>query len=706
MKRAGLVILFVAGLVAAACGGSQPSQQNPPASSVAVVKVGDTVQSEPRPAMPGVNVPAVKVDLVGYVTDWKKIVIFNVDPAGAQVVDQAGNVVLTVTDDLVREYGLDEASQDPVWQVDITALKTPGTYTIRTAGGASNPLLNSDPFKIGDFRSLYYDDAVVVGLKSFYFQRTRTALVEPYAVWRGAAYPRKGVSHAHNDVGWDYTFYPDKKLNWKDSPDKQWWPGEQLKKGWFDAGNYDMYIPSTAPSTQILLYAYEWAPEMFKDGDQNIPESGNGVPDIIDESTWGLDWIMSLQQKNGAFRHSEAVHGWDGLGPADQDMSVRWIRGVSSAATAKAVAVLAQAAQIYKQFPPYAAIAADYEKAARLGWKWLQENPNDHPVDEKDHRWAAATPGTPGARPPLPNGCPDTSVNPDKTAYKDKHGSEQPRWDDGPDGRGDVPGRFVAAVEMWTRLRDASALEVVKTLINHELVSSLEEGIFRGSWVNISRYGLISLAQDAETPEDIRAIAKERMVKAADLAFPRIEKDGYRTCDELYDYYWGHNANLAEKVHIFAAVYKLTEDEKYLHAARDLWHWLNGRNPNGYSMTTGVGTRPPTRFYHMEWGYHQNDMINKTGEFFPPAPGYLLSGPNAINNCFLAPGAPAKALLWDTPETTRPGPPPHALWHCEQPSIWDGNFIPEDSYAEGWWGVTECDVIYSADYVLAGISVL
>src|SRR5690606_24724948 len=121
-----------------------------------------------------------------------------------------------------------------VWQVDFSAVKTPGTYTFRV--GAQK----SDPFVIGEG---IYDEALVAGLKSFYFQRTRTALVLPYAQWKGKSYVRHGVSHAHDEVGWDLEHYPEKKHRFK------------VEAGWHDAGNFDMYVPSTAPTAQALLMA-------------------------------------------------------------------------------------------------------------------------------------------------------------------------------------------------------------------------------------------------------------------------------------------------------------------------------------------------------------------------------------------------------------------------------------------------------------------
>ncbi len=99
--------------------------------------------------------------------------------------------------------------------------------------------------------------------------------------------------------------------------------------GWHDAGNFDMYVPSTAPTAQSLLLAYEWAPTAFTDKQLDIPESGNGTPDILDEAKWGLVWVLSMQEPGGAFRHREAVMESSPELPADKDRSVRWVAGPS-----------------------------------------------------------------------------------------------------------------------------------------------------------------------------------------------------------------------------------------------------------------------------------------------------------------------------------------------------------------------------------------
>jgi len=274
-------------------------------------------------------------------------------------------------------------------------------------------------------------------------------------------------------------------------------------------------------------------------------------------------------------------------------------------------------------------------------------------------------------------------------------------WDDDPKyNHNDKGARFAAASEMWLRFGAEDALETVKSMIFEEKLDEVNDikTVTTGSWVNISRYDLIELAMDEETPEDIRNHSEDIIVRCAqEYLVPRAEKDGHKVVTALDEYYWGHNANLAEKTHILAMASKLVDDEvkkeKFMEVARDQWHWLMGRNPNSYAMATRVG-KGATAFYHMEWG-----------PYSPPPPGFAIGGPNASNLPQLAPGAPAKALLWDNPEKTRVGTPPHAMFHWKQEDIWDGGFIEEGSYEEGWWAVTETDLLYSADFVLAGIAI-
>jgi endoglucanase len=600
------------------------------------------------PSVPGAaeQIPAIKVNTVGYPSVWRKIAISNVEPIQAAVWRMTGPTSLrdrasleptpsfTFAPSQILPFGVDGASGDRVWQLDFTGLDRPGRYVLRCGD------CESAPFEVAPD---VYQRALLAAQKSFYFQRTRTSLDAPHAVWEGRAYLRERASHDHEDVGWDLNDYPAKRRRF------------QLEAGWHDAGNFDIYVPSLAPAAQALLMAYEWAPERFADHVLEIPESGNGVPDLLDEVKWGLRWLLSMQEGSGAFRHRESVTGTSPEGPADQDSTVRWVAGVSTAASAKAVSALALAARVYGRWDSeFARRAAD---AARKGWAFLRLHPQHIRADRRG-------------------------------------GGAQPLWDDEP-AFNDLGARFVAAVEMWRTFRDPEALAFADARVRLSDETGAE-ACLRGAWANLSRWGLIGLASDDETPPALQKEAAGRLLTIARSMRAQVEQsDGYRCASTPDDYYWGHNSNLMEKTHVLAAAARLHPQETWLiEAARDQWHWVLGRNPSGSSMVTGVG-RGPTRIYHLEWGARE-----------PPPPGFLIGGPNAKEMGFLAPGTPAKALLWDNPGPLRSGLPAHSMWHWRQSDLWDGGFLPEGSYEVGWWTTTEPDILYSANLVLAGVALL
>jgi endoglucanase len=591
------------------------------------------------PSRSAEQIPAVKVNTVGYPPSWRKVAISTVEPTPASIWRVAGPAragagpVLTLGPSQILPFGVDVASGDRVWQVDFSALDRPGRYILVCGGSESLPF---------DVAPDVYEHGLVAAQKSFYFQRTRTSLAAPHAIWEGRAYLRENPSHDHEEVGWDLNDYPQKRRRF------------QLEAGWHDAGNFDIYVPSLAPAAQALLLAYEWAPGRFTDHALAIPESGNGVPDLLDEVKWGLRWLLSMQESSGAFRHRESVTGTSPEGPADQDSTVRWVAGVSTAASAKAVSVLAVAARLYAPWDrPFADRCA---QAARRGWDFLRAHPQQIRADRRA-------------------------------------GGAQPLWDDEPTFN-DLGARFVAAVEMWRSFGDPAALAFARERV--QLADETgPEACLRGAWANLSRWGLMGLAIDPRTPADLQQETAGRLLAMAETMRPQVERtDGYRCASTADDYYWGHNSNLMEKAHILATTATLYPDRSWLvEAARDQWHWVLGRNPSGCSMVTGVG-RGPTRIYHLEWGDRE-----------PPPPGFLIGGPNAKDMGFLAPGAPAKALLWDNPRPLRSGLPPHSLWHWRQSDLWDGGFLPEGSYDVGWWTTTEPDILYSANLVLAGVTI-
>lgn len=83
------------------------------------------------PAMPGVNVPAVKVDTAGYAPAWAKKAILNFKPKQVVVFGADEKPKLILPPSAITEFGKDAASGDPVWTADFSALTMTGRYKVQ-----------------------------------------------------------------------------------------------------------------------------------------------------------------------------------------------------------------------------------------------------------------------------------------------------------------------------------------------------------------------------------------------------------------------------------------------------------------------------------------------------------------------------------------------------------------------------------------------
>ena len=127
--------------------------------------------------------------------------------------------------------------------------------------------------------------------------------------------------------------------------------------GWYDAGDHGKYVVNGGISTWELLSTYERArhartgqTDKLGDGTLAIPESGNKVPDILDEARWELEFLLKMQVPDGKPLAGMAHHKmhdeqWTGLPllPSD-DPQKRELHPPSTAATLNLAATAAQAA--------------------------------------------------------------------------------------------------------------------------------------------------------------------------------------------------------------------------------------------------------------------------------------------------------------------------------------------------------------------------
>jgi hypothetical protein len=114
-----------------------------------------------------------------------------------------------------------------------------------------------------------------------------------------------------------------------------------LHGGWYDAGDYNKYTSWTAGYVVDLLHAYTENKSIWTD-DFNIPESGNGVPDLLDEVRWGLDWLVRMQNSDGSVL---SIVGLAGGSPPSSATGASLYGDASTSATLASAMAYAQGAK-------------------------------------------------------------------------------------------------------------------------------------------------------------------------------------------------------------------------------------------------------------------------------------------------------------------------------------------------------------------------
>ena len=145
--------------------------------------------------------------------------------------------------------------------------------------------------------------------------------------------------------------------------------------GHHDAGDYSKYTINCAALVHTLMFTVDAIPGAASLDNLGIPESGDGISDILQEAKWEADYIAKLQDADGGFyfivypKNREYESNVSMTNGDDGDSQVVWPKNTS--ATAAAVAALAQCASSPAFRQAYPAAAALYLQKATLGWQFL-----------------------------------------------------------------------------------------------------------------------------------------------------------------------------------------------------------------------------------------------------------------------------------------------------------------------------------------------
>jgi glycosyl hydrolase family 9/cellulase-like Ig domain-containing protein len=142
--------------------------------------------------------------------------------------------------------------------------------------------------------------------------------------------------------------------------------------GHHDAGDYSKYTINCANLVHSLVFAADSLPGVGALDNLGIPESGDGRSDLLQEAKWEADFLAKMQDLDGGFYYLAYPRNREyenNVLPDRGDPQIVWPK--NTAATAAAVAALAQCSSspLFKtQFPQ---AAGNYFAKALLGWQFV-----------------------------------------------------------------------------------------------------------------------------------------------------------------------------------------------------------------------------------------------------------------------------------------------------------------------------------------------
>lgn len=595
--------------------------------------------------------PNIVVDQFGYRTGAEKIAVVRSPMVGFDagspftpgatyqlVDDQTGASVLEGAPVAWNGGAVDESSGDVAWRFEFSSVTTPGDYYVLDV----ERQVRSDVFRIADD---VYADVLAQAIRMLYYQRDGIAKEAQYAGddWADDA------AHLGPGQGTACELYSG------GSP-------RDLHGGWWDAGDFNKYTNWSASYAIGLLRAYREHPGAFTD-DYGIPESGNGVPDVLDELKWNLDWLVRMQGGDGSVL---SIVGQDGAdAPAfggDPDTSPSHATGpctygpASTSATLSTAAAFAFASQVFAAhddaFPGF---SADLAARAEQAWSWADAHPNEIFYNG----------GTIGA------------------------GEQEV------DDQGRLIKKLQAAVFLFAATGDASYRSFVDA--NAEQTQLLASGYV--DLFAVEEQDL--LLEYAQTPGATPALAEQILSVYADGAasgnnLGALADDPDPYLAYVYVYVWGSNQTKADQGNLLfdALAYDVPgiDPDTASRGAERFVHYLHGVNPLQLvylsTMDAFGASASVTTFYHT-WFADGSDWDETGVSSHGPPPGYLVGGPNpsyAWDGC--CPGNCSGFDCGAAPLSPPSGQPPQKAYA---------------QFNDGWpldsWSVTEPSNGYQVRYI-------
>ena len=477
---------------------------------------------------------------IGYPVDAAKKALIRGEAETFELKNEKGETVFTGT---TGENKYWELSGDSVRVADFSDFSTKGEYRLCVHGGKTC----SDLFQIGE--SLYKDLADAA-LKSYYYSRCGVEIEEEYGgKWHWKA------GHPDTSV-----------MIHESAADENRPAGTVLSSpgGWYDAGDYGKYIVNSSITTWTILQSLVLNHSFHQQQNLNIPESGNELPDILDEALVNLKWMMTMQDPNdGGVYHKLTTKQFDGFIMPDQTNKQRYVVQKSTPAALDYAATMATAARILRGYQ-LDQLAEEMTESAIMAWEWAVKNPGKLYAQPKD----------------IATG-----------AYSDK--SDTDEW-------------FWAASELFLLTGDQKYKNAMTKYYQKPITPK---------WDVVHTLGIISLLT-SDQPEEFKEMESD-FIAYADMMLKKEAASPYLISMDKFA--WGSNSDVANDGMLKLVAYRLTKDKKYIASAQNDLDYILGRNATGYSFVTGFGHQTPM---------HPHNRIMASDGVEEPMPGYIAGGPN------------------------------------------------------------------------------
>ena len=540
------------------------------------------------------NTPGMRhilVDQFGYRPEDPKVAVIRSPVEGHDKADgyapgtlyqvrrlDTGEVVHTGAPEPWNRGQVQASSGDRGWWFDFSNVRTPGRYEVVDAQRDAR----STPFEIAPD---VYRKVLREATRTYFYQRSSFAKREPYAqaCWADeAAYlgsDQDAQAHDVNDRN------NDAKVR-------------DMRGGWFDAGDTNKYVTFAATAVHQLLQAYENSPATFTD-DFGIPESGNGIPDLLDEIRWETDWVKRMQFDHGGLALKVGAIKIPRVGAPSQDRSPRFYVPECTSATIAGAGIMAHAAHVFRKHPSLQTEAADLQQRARSAWT----------------RYVTA--------PRLQTDCDNGTVragDADRTEEEQKALAAQ------------------AAIYLFALTGEPAYRTYV---LDHHRDLQPYRDMGWGRYNEDQGEALLLFAQLESIPSGFRQQVLSdfrREVAAGNGVFGfEPKQDLYRSFLHDPQYHWGSlqpranygNVNLQAARHGMA---NAAGTPRLRQRALETLHYFHGVNPQGMVMLTNMrqagATRSLDRLFHV-WFSAGTKWDSVAGSACGPAPGFVTGGANA-----------------------------------------------------------------------------